>query len=66
MKKNKKFFTYKNKIILTDGASLKITSIKYIKNYQLNFKIFQKKKVNENLNNILNKNKLNFIKKISI
>ena len=39
MKKNIKLFNYKNKIILTNGSSLTITSIKYIKNYQLNFKI---------------------------
>jgi len=62
MNKNKKFFTYKNKIILTNGSSLKITSIKYIKNYQLNFKIFKETKTN--INTDLNKNKLNFIKKL--
>lgn len=67
MKKNKRFFTYKNRIILTNGSSLKITSVKYIENYQLNLKIFKEIKTNKNLNNlILNKNKLNFIKKISI
>ena len=66
MKKNKKFFTYKNKIILTNGASLKITSIKYIKNYQLDFKIFKEIKTNKDSNNNFNKNKLNFIKKIFI
>ena len=66
MNKSKKFFTYKNKIILTNGSSLKITSIKYIKNYQLNFKIFKEIKTNKNLNQISNKNKLNFIKKIFI
>lgn len=64
MNKNKKFFTYKNKIILTNGSSLKITSIKYIKNYQLNLKIFKEKKIITNTNNNLNKNKLNFIKKL--
>lgn len=62
MKKSKKLFTYKNKIILTNGSSLKITSIKYIKNFQLNFKIF--KETEKNKSNNLNKNKLNFIKKI--
>jgi len=66
MKKNKKFFTYKNKIILTNGASLKITSIKYIKNYQLNFKIFKETEIDKTINNTSNKNKLKFIKKISI
>nr|YP_010394954.1 Ymf101 [Phytophthora x alni]YP_010394993.1 Ymf101 [Phytophthora cambivora]DAZ89391.1 TPA_asm: Ymf101 [Phytophthora x alni]DAZ89430.1 TPA_asm: Ymf101 [Phytophthora cambivora] len=64
MNKNKKFFTYKNKIILTNGSSLKITSIKYLKNYQLNSKIFKEKKIINNTNINLNKNKLNFIKKI--
>lgn len=64
MNKNKKFFTYKNKIILTNGSSLKITSIKFLKNYQLNLKIFKKNKkiLTSNIN--LNKNKLNFLKKI--
>nr|DAZ88882.1 TPA_asm: Ymf101 [Phytophthora multivora] len=64
MNKNKKFFTYKNKIILTNGSSLKITSIKYLKNYQLNSKIFKETKIITNTDNNLNKNKLNFIKKI--
>ena len=65
MNKNKKFFIYKNKIILTNGSSVKITSIKYFKNYQLNLKIFKEKKIITNINTDLNKNKLNFIKKIS-
>jgi hypothetical protein len=64
MNKNKKFFTYKNKIILTNGSSLKITSIKYLKNYQLNLKIFKETKIITNTNINLDKNKLNFIKKI--
>nr|YP_010394875.1 Ymf101 [Phytophthora plurivora]YP_010507837.1 hypothetical protein OF357_mgp22 [Phytophthora capensis]YP_010507914.1 hypothetical protein OF205_mgp23 [Phytophthora citricola]UXG55772.1 hypothetical protein [Phytophthora plurivora]UXG55965.1 hypothetical protein [Phytophthora capensis]UXG56273.1 hypothetical protein [Phytophthora citricola]DAZ89312.1 TPA_asm: Ymf101 [Phytophthora plurivora] len=64
MNKNKKFFTYKNKIILTNGSSLKITSIKYLKNYQLNSKIFKETKIITDTNINLNKNKLNFIKKI--
>nr|YP_009707701.1 hypothetical protein [Phytophthora sansomeana]QES94839.1 hypothetical protein [Phytophthora sansomeana] len=64
MNKNKKFFTYKNKIILTNGSSLKITSIKYLKNYQLNLKIFKETKIITNINRNLNKTKLNFIKKI--
>lgn len=67
MKRNKKIFTYNNQIILTNGSSLKITSIKYLKNYQLNFKIFKEKKIDKKLNQILkNKNKINFLKKISI
>jgi hypothetical protein len=61
---NKKIFTYKNKIILTNGSSLKITSIKYIKNYQLNLNIFEKKENNNFKNHLINKNKINFIKKI--
>ena len=65
MKKSKKLFNYTNKIILTNGASLKITSIKYLKNYQLNFKIFKEIKIDKSLNQISNKNKLNFFKKIS-
>nr|YP_010394285.1 Ymf101 [Phytophthora cryptogea]DAZ88293.1 TPA_asm: Ymf101 [Phytophthora cryptogea] len=64
MNKNKKFFTYKNKIILTNGSSLKITSIKYLKNYQLNLKIFKETKIITNTDRDLNKTKLNFIKKI--
>lgn len=64
MNKNKKFFTYKNKIILTNGSSLKITSIKYIKNYQLNLKIFKETEIITDTNSNLNKNKLNFIKKL--
>jgi hypothetical protein len=65
MKKSKNLFTYNNKIILTNGSSLKITSIKFLKNYQLNFKIFKEIKINKNLNQNSNKNKLNFFKKIS-
>nr|YP_010394051.1 Ymf101 [Peronospora belbahrii]DAZ88059.1 TPA_asm: Ymf101 [Peronospora belbahrii] len=63
MHKNKKFFIYKNKIILTNGSSIKITSNKYFKNYQLNSKIFKEKKMISNLN--FNLNKLNFFKKIN-
>nr|YP_010394012.1 Ymf101 [Hyaloperonospora arabidopsidis]DAZ88020.1 TPA_asm: Ymf101 [Hyaloperonospora arabidopsidis] len=61
MNQKKKIFTYKNKIILTNGASLQITSSKYIKNYQLNFKILKKNKI---LLNNDSKNKLNFFKNI--
>nr|YP_009233114.1 orf64 [Phytophthora polonica]AMB20919.1 orf64 [Phytophthora polonica] len=64
MNKNKKFFTYKNKIILTNGSSLKITSIKYIKNFQLNLKIFKETEIISKIDTNLNKNKLNFIKKL--
>ena len=61
MKRNKKIFNYKNNIILTNGSSIKITSIKYFKNYHLNFKIFNKTKTIININN---QNKSSFIKKI--
>lgn len=64
MNKNKKFFTYKNKIILTNGSSLKITSIKFLKNYQLNLKIFKKNEIILTSDINLNKNKLNFLNKI--
>jgi hypothetical protein len=67
MKKNKKLFIYKNRIILTNGSSLKISSVKYIENYQLNIKIFKEIKINKKSTQLIsNKNKLNFIKKISI
>lgn len=65
MKKNKKFFTYKNKIILTNGSSLKISSIKYIHNFQLHFKIFKEKKINKKNITLKNK-KLDFLKNINI
>jgi hypothetical protein len=58
MKKNKQLFTYKNTIILTNGSSIKIPSVKYIKYYQLNIKIFTEKKNKPTL--ILNKKKLIF------
>nr|YP_009547907.1 hypothetical protein [Bremia lactucae]AZL92959.1 hypothetical protein [Bremia lactucae] len=61
MNRNKKLFNYKNNIILTNGSSIKITSVKYFKNYQLNFRIFKKTKTVININN---QNKLSFIKKI--
>ena len=65
MNKNKNYFLYKNKIILINGSSLNITSIKYFKNYQLNFKIFTENKISKNLNPDLKKNKLTFLKKIN-
>lgn len=64
MNKNKKNFIYKNKIILTNGSSLQIPSIKYIKNYQLNFKVFYIPKINKNQISDLNTTKRNFIHKI--
>ena len=35
-KKKKKYFNFQNQVILTNGAMLKILSIKYIKNKELN------------------------------
>lgn len=66
MKKNKNLFTYNNRIILTNGSSLNITSIKYLKNNQLSVKLFKEIKTDKNLNQNFNKNKLNFVQKISI
>ena len=63
MKDNKKLFPYKNKIILTNGSSFKITSIKYIENYQLNLNIFEKKN-EKKINQISEKKKSSFIKNI--
>ena len=45
----KKKYNYKNRIILINGSSFKFNSIKFF-NYQLNFKIFSKKKKNPFLN----------------
>ena len=64
MNRNKTNFIYKNKLILTNGSSLKITSIKYLKNYQLNLKIFKEKQINTNIDKDLNK--LNFIQKLKL
>ena len=49
-KKKKNFFNYQNQIILTNGATLKIFSVKYIKNLELN-QIFLKNYENNNLKN---------------
>lgn len=38
----KKIYEYNNNIILTNGSSIKIKSIKYFKNYQINYKILKK------------------------
>ena len=64
MKQTKKLFNYQNKIILTNGSSLKITSIKYVKNYQFNINLFQKTKLKDNINQLSNENKSSFLKKI--
>ena len=59
MLKNKNLFNYQNKIILKNGATIRITSVKYIKNYELNLYIF-KKEIQKNIsNNNIQKNKKN-------
>lgn len=64
IKKNNKFFTYNNKIILTNGSSIKLPSIKYIKNYQLNYNIFKNlKRIKTKLITTSNKNKFKFFDK---
>ncbi len=59
-KKKKKYFNFQNQIILTNGAVLKILSVKYIKNIELNnsfLKNFNKieKKIIIKENNFLKK-----------
>lgn len=59
-KKKENFFNYQNQIILTNGAILRISSVKYIKNMELNksfFKDFNKieKKIIIKENNFLKK-----------
>lgn len=56
----KKIFIYNNNMILLNGSFIKIKSIKYFKNYQINFSFKKEKKL------INNKNKSNFFKKIFI
>lgn len=53
MKTDKKIFTYKNRIILTNGSSVQINSIKFIKNYQLNLTLFTTFKGNKKINETL-------------
>ncbi len=63
-KKKENFFNYQNKIILTNGSSIYINSVKYIKNMELN-KSFLKdlnkieKKIIVKENNFLKKLKNN-------
>lgn len=64
MKYIKKLFSYKNKIILTNGSSFKISSTKYIKNNQLNHDLFKKNVKNINLNQLSNKKSSDFFKEI--
>lgn len=63
MKINKKMFTYKNKIIFSNGAILKLNSIKYIHNFQLTFKLLPSLKEDEIITKKL-MNKLSFVQKI--
>jgi hypothetical protein len=58
--KKKNIFLYKDNIILSDGSFIKLKSIKYFKNNQINYNFFFKKKKAKNTK------KLSFIKKISI
>nr|YP_008475393.1 hypothetical protein P181_p04 [Thraustotheca clavata]AGS55539.1 hypothetical protein [Thraustotheca clavata] len=60
-KKKENFFNYQNKIILTDGSSIFINSVKYIKNMELN-KSF-KKDLNKIEKKIIVKEN-NFLKKL--
>ena len=62
MKKGKKIFNYKNNLVLINGSSIRITSIKDFKNYQLNVKVFEKKKTA--VNNTINQRQSSFLKKI--
>ena len=61
MKQIKKLFIYKSKIILTNGSSLNITSIKYIKNYQNLSNTFKK---NTKQTSIESSNSNTFVQKI--
>lgn len=63
-KKKENFFNYQNQIILTNGATLKIFSVKYIKNLELNQSFLKdfnkiKNKIIIKENNFLNKLKKN-------
>jgi hypothetical protein len=57
MNKSKKLFTYQNTIILPDGSSLQVTSVKYIKNHQLNSTIFKKTQQKNSLNDQSNRDR---------
>ena len=60
-KKKKNFFNYKNQIILTNGSTLQILSVKYIKNLEIN-QTFLKDFNNFENKNIVKEN--NFLKKL--
>ncbi len=60
-KKKENFFNYQNKIILKNGAVLRINSVKYIKNMELNKSFL--KDFNKIENKIIVKEN-NFLKKL--
>nr|YP_052895.1 hypothetical protein SafeoMp14 [Saprolegnia ferax]AAT40649.1 unknown [Saprolegnia ferax] len=60
-KKKENFFNYQNKIILKNGAVLRISSVKYIKNMELNKSFL--KDFNKIENKIIVKEN-NFLKKL--
>lgn len=59
--KKKKIFNYQNQIILTNGSTLQILSVKYIKNFEIN-QTFLKDFNNFENKNIIKEN--NFLKKL--
>lgn len=59
--KKKKIFNYQNQIILTNGSTLQILSVKYIKNFEINQTFLKDFKNFEN-KNIIKEN--NFLKKL--
>lgn len=59
--KKKKFFNYQNQIILTNGSTLQILSVKYINNFEIN-QTFLKDFNNFENKNIIKEN--NFLKKL--
>jgi hypothetical protein len=62
-KKKENFFNYQNQIILTNGATLKILSTKYIKNKELNESFLKDLNKIEKITIIKENNFLNKIKK---
>jgi len=70
MLKKKNLFHFPNQIILTNGSTIQNSSVKYIKNYELNHTIFSLTNTQELYNNIdkniirqKNVNNLYFFKK---
>ena len=56
MKKNKKLFSYQNRIILKNGSSIEIFSIKFLKNYQLTTKITKEQFDKKNISSTITEN----------